>query len=48
MVEDLDSAPQNYLKIILNLSATKILLNSDIFKNIMQNFYIYSKLLRHF
>ena len=30
LVADLDSAPKNYPKIALNLSATKILLNSVI------------------
>ena len=30
LVADLDSAPQSYPKIVLNLSATKILLNSVI------------------
>ena len=29
LVADLDSAPKNYPKIVLNLSATKILLNSE-------------------
>ena len=38
LVADLDSAPKNYPKIVLNLSATKILLNSVIFDTIYDIF----------